>query len=328
MKKKETLAELKRILKSSDVASKKAARITKLAASLPATAIPVMEGEMGPKNPLLTVALMDACYTITGTQCYEGKLKDILAFAEGFGDAGEELYMSARLALARLPSLAKDNFGELNTRSFEIHAMAAARVSKGTPVAGKAKASAKTALQKRITIIVHGTWAADGQWWKPGGDFFEYVKKDLRRTDLYGEQDQFKWSGKNRDSSRWEASAELHAWLNAHPSAEINVFAHSHGANIAMLATRRGVTFDRLVMLSPPVREEYYADWSKVKAAYNIQAAFDPVVAIAQGGSQFPSWCNVKHKTLKANGHSASHDPSVWRDEKLADFVGLPWPLK
>ena len=50
----------------------------------------------------------------------------------------------------------------------------------------------------------------------------------------------------------------------------------------------------------------------------------------ARGGTKFPRKLKkklkqkLKEKVLKANGHSSSHDPEVWRDEKLAKFVKLP----
>ena len=61
----------------------------------------------------------------------------------------------------------------------------------------------------------------------------------------------------------------------------------------------------------------------------NIQAKIDPVVAIARGGKSFkkagaPAGV-VREKTLKASGHSKSHEPKVWKAERLADFVGIPW---
>ena len=188
----------------------------------------------------------------------------------------------------------------------------------------RASRGGKAKVADEVTIIIHGTFASNGKWWRSGGDFFEYVKKDLNRSDLYGQGDQFKWSGKNRDKKRRQASTALKLWLKGHPAKKVNVFAHSHGANVAMLATHKYVYIDRLIMLSPPVRKDYYAKWANVGVAHNIQASFDPVVAIAHGGQ----WFNLKkvnEKKLKASGHSASHDPDVWRKEKIARVIGIPW---
>ncbi|HIE99500.1 MAG: alpha/beta hydrolase [Fuerstiella sp.] len=199
-------------------------------------------------------------------------------------------------------------------------ATATATAKRGMRLAGRGARR----IPDEITIVIHGTWASDGIWWRPNGDFFEYVKTELGRSDLYGKSDQFKWSGKNRHSQRRRAGADLSKWLKSHVAREVNVFGHSHGANVAMLATHQGIYMDRLVMLSPPVRSDYFANWQNVGKAYNIQASFDPVVAIASGGQWFKNGV-VKEKKMKASGHSSSHDPAVWRAEKLAKFIGMPW---
>ena len=144
------------------------------------------------------------------------------------------------------------------------------------------------------------------------------------RAYFYAKSDQFTCSVNNRHKTRRQAATELNKWLKDHPSREVNVFAHSHGANVAMLATHHDVQIDRLVMLSPPVRRDYYAKWSNLGQAFNIQASFDPVVAIARGDQWF-NLSQVKEKKMRASGHSSSHEPQVWRDERLPNFVGIPW---
>jgi hypothetical protein len=83
------------------------------------------------------------------------------------------------------------------------------------------------------------------------------------------------------------------------------------------------VGINRLVMMSPPVRSDYYASWDKVEKAYNIQASFDPVVGIARGGRWFHLDGIVKELELKESGHSASHDPQAWEQNQVPAFVGL-----
>ena len=91
-----------------------------------------------------------------------------------------------------------------------------------------------------------------------------------------------------------------------------------------MLSTKMGLEIDRLVMMSPPVRKDYFANWQKVKQAYNIQASFDAVVGIAHGEQWFPANLNkIKQKEIPYWSHSASHDPQAWKDQQLPAFVGL-----
>jgi len=306
------LQQLSSVLAGKASSSSKAAMIIMLEPKLPDAAIAVLDAALDGAEPILRVAIMDVYFEMTGDDYHKEDLERILVQAGGGGDASEEVYMAARLALGRISRSTEDALNEWGDSGIEIAAMVTGR------------RAAPPLSRDSITVMIHGTWASDGKWWRPRGDFFEYAKKDLMRTDLYGEGDQFRWSGKNRDSKRREAGASLDQWLRSHPAAEINVFAHSHGANVAMLATHNDTRIDRLVMLSPPVRKDYFAKWKNVGDAFNIQADFDPVVAIARGGQWFKRR-EVKEKKLKANGHSASHDPEVWRDESVAKFVGIPW---
>lgn len=305
------LSQLKTALQSNDDVAKRAHTIVTLAPSLPSAALALLDEGLTGADPLVQVAIMDAYFEMTDDDYHQDDLERIMEEASHLGDAGEELYMAARLALGRVTGSPMDTLDEWGDSELDVTAVARRR--------GGARAR-----QGDITVIIHGTWAANGDWWRPDGDFFEYTRVHLGRDDLYDQEDQFRWSGKNREGSRQEAGLELDKWLRSHPARVVNVLAHSHGANIAMLATRQGVRIDRLVMLSPPVRTDYFADWSKVGSAFNIQASSDPVVALAKGGQHF-GLPQVAEKRLEASGHSASHDPGVWQTEHLAGFVGIPW---
>jgi len=312
-------SKLKSVLKSKSDVGRKAVQILDLAPKLPKTenVIQVLDDALQGADPLIQVAIMDTYFEMTGDPYHEGDLENMLKLAKKLGDKGEQLYMVARIALGRINGMSMDRLDEWGDGQLEIVAVSRRRRR-------QARRRRRPTIVDEITIIIHGTWASDGTWWRPQGDFYEYVKKDLGRRDVYGKSDQFKWSGKNRDRKRHQAATELDKWLRDHPAREVNVFAHSHGANVAMLATHQDIRMDRLVMLSPPVRQDYFAKWSNVKHAYNIQANSDPVVAIARGGQWFKN-SHVKEKKLKANGHSSSHEPKVWRGERLPKFVGIPW---
>lgn len=327
------LSEFKSILSGRADAPKKAAIITALAHRLPEAALPVMDQYLDDADLLVQVAIMDAYFEMTGDDYHEEDLVAILDKAARKGNEGEELFLAARLALGRVRQEPLDAFKDVG-----IEIVATRTRGSGPPGRsrsrrirrpGAAPSTRPSVGADSITVIIHGTWATNGTWWRPRGDFYEYVKKDLRRADLYGGRDQFRWAGDNSDTVRRQAAVALRDWLAEHPAARVNVFAHSHGANVAMMATKAGANLDRLVMLSPPVRKDYFANWRRVGAAFNIQANFDPVVGIARGGQSFaragaPRGV-VKEKVLRANGHSASHEPKVWRKEKLASFVGIPW---
>ncbi len=306
--------KLKAVLSGDYDVARQCVEILALAPTLPEDAFQTLHDALAGADPLLQVAIMDCYFEMSGDRFHESDLEALMNKAAQMGDAGEQLYMAARLALGRVNGLDIDQLDGWGDAEIEITAAASKPRTRGD---GDEAAPS-------ITVVIHGTFAANGKWWRKGGDFFEYLRTDLG-LDAYDQPDVFKWSGKNRDSKRHEASVALSDWLKAHPATQVNIFAHSHGANVAMLATRAVDTpIDRLVMLSPPVRPEYFADWAKVAQAFNIQASFDPVVALAKGGQWFRNE-HVTEKKLKASGHSASHAPKVWRDEGLPAFVGLPW---
>jgi pimeloyl-ACP methyl ester carboxylesterase len=267
-------------------------------------------------HPLVQVALMDAYFTLT--QC-DWHIDDLDALAElGAQKKDDDLLAAASVAAARQAGEPEDTWV---TRGVQI--VAAATKRKGL----RRRAMAREPRES-ITIVIHGTWARDGKWWRRGGNFFEYLRRDAAIADLYDSTDRFEWSGDNSDRKRERGAAELASWIAAHRSARVRVLAHSHGANIASLATRLGTELDRLVMLSPPVRKDYLPVWSRVRHAFNIQAKFDAVVAVARGGQWFRDVKQnlpIVEKRLKACGHSSSHEPKVWRDERLAGLVKLPW---
>lgn len=305
-----------RLLRSKKDPNEIAAEIMALAPRLPEAAIALMDEALPAAHPLVRVAIMDAYYTLT--KC-DWHLDDLDELAErGAQKRDDDLLAAASVAAARQAREPEDTWV---TRGVQIVAAATKR-------RGPRRRALAPERRESITIVIHGTWARDGSWWRRGGDFFEYLRTDGAIADLYDSDDRFEWSGENRDRSRERGAAELSRWIAAHRSARVRVLAHSHGANIASLATRHGTELDQLVMMSPPVREDYLPVWSRVRNAYNIQAKFDAVVAVARGGRWFRDVAQnlpIREKRLAACGHSASHEPKVWREEGLARLVKLPW---
>jgi hypothetical protein len=71
-----------------------------------------MDDALADADPIVQVAIMDAYYEMTEDRYHQQDLECILAKAAKGGDANEELYMAARLALGRVNGLAKDALGE------------------------------------------------------------------------------------------------------------------------------------------------------------------------------------------------------------------------
>lgn len=170
----------------------------------------------------------------------------------------------------------------------------------------------------RSSTIVHGTWAARGDWWRPQGGFHRYLLADVA-PDLYAGGDPFGWSGAWRSSARRKAAKHLAAWAAAHQAPCLNLFAHSHGANLAMLATRRGLVIGRLVLLSCPVHwTKYQPKPGSIAGALSIRTRLDLVILGDAGGQRFPKASGIREHVLPIwFNHSVSHDPEVWKARHL-----------
>ncbi|MFO1434588.1 MAG: alpha/beta hydrolase [Candidatus Competibacteraceae bacterium] len=163
------------------------------------------------------------------------------------------------------------------------------------------------------SLIVHGTFARNESWWQPGGDFHSYLRQNVR-PDLYSAGDRFEWSGAYSDGARAIAATDLRAWVNKHNLNGLDLFAHSHGGNIAMLASQGGLSIGTLVLLSCPVHvDKYFPAFDRVRKVVSIRVKVDLVI-LADGGGQRFSDPRIQENVLPLwFNHSATHDPKVWR---------------
>lgn len=167
------------------------------------------------------------------------------------------------------------------------------------------------------SLMVHGTFASNGSWWQPGGDFHSYILSEVR-PDLYGASDRFAWSGGWSDGARALGASQLRTWVDAHTLQGLSLFTHSHGGSIAMLASHNGLDIGTLVLLSCPVHvHKYMPDFGHVVKVVSIRVKFDLVI-LADGGGQ-----KYNHPSIQENvlpiwfDHFASHSPKVWRKHNL-----------
>ncbi len=174
--------------------------------------------------------------------------------------------------------------------------------------AGAAGAGAHTAM------LVHGTFARGAAWWQPGGDFHSYLLEELR-PDLYKYNDRFAWSGGYPSDARELGAEDLLTWVNSHNEQGLDLFTHSHGGNVAMLASNNGLQVGELVLLSCPVHfQKYQPDFSRVKKVVSIRVHLDLIILGDRGGQRF------KHPKIEENvlpiwfHHGATHNPEVWKN--------------
>ncbi len=132
----------------------------------------------------------------------------------------------------------------------------------------------------RVTLVIHGTFAADGSWWRLGaggaGTFADRLEAALAQRHTSGtvwrpaleagmNYEDFSWTGANRDSDRRAGArklrgslADLASRLDATPEQPltVNLVAHSHGGNVALAALDKlpaTVRIGRVVLLGTPL---------------------------------------------------------------------------
>lgn len=207
-----------------------------------------------------------------------------------------------------------------------VAATALARVAPEHPSLRALTRSRPTKTKKKpshTSLLVHGTFARTATWWQPSGDFHSFVLARVR-PDLYSAADRFEWSGGYSDAARALGAIQLRDWVNARGLGGLDVFGHSHGANIMMLATQNGLTAGTLVLMSCPVHiPKYIADFTRVTRVVSIHVHFDLVVLADRGGQRF-NHPNIEEHVLPLwFDHSATHDPAVWRRQNLRTVLGL-----
>ena len=205
----------------------------------------------------------------------------------------------------------------------QVAATSLARLAPENPRLSDLSRKTTLAIAGRSThtsLLMHGTWAANEEWWKPGGDFHTYLLNGIR-PDLYASADAFSWSGIYSEAARAIAAMELQAWLSGHSIQNPYLLTHSHGGSVAMLATQNGLNTGPLVLLSCPVHSIYSPDFSRTGPIVSIRVKLDLVI-LADGGAQRFTDPRIKEKILPIwFNHSATHDPAVWQKYNLRSVI-------
>lgn len=199
----------------------------------------------------------------------------------------------------------------------EVAATALARFYPGHEALAALRISRPTRTRRppsHTSLLVHGTWAAGETWWQPTGDFHSYMKAEVR-PDLFSAADRFEWSGGYSDNARASGGVELNQWTNDHGLDGLQIFAHSHGSSVAMLATHNGTNMGKLVLLSCPVHEDkYMPDFNRAPDVVSIRVHADLVI-FADGGRQRFRDNRIRENVLSCwFNHSVTHDPQTWKD--------------
>jgi hypothetical protein len=105
--------------------------------------------------------------------------------------------------------------------------------------------------ERALVTLVHGTWGrgifkkandTTGLWFDQQSDFVVSLRSTFARYHLAPEFLEFSWSGSNSITARSDAARGLVAHLTTafdnEPLCPHLVIAHSHGGNVALLASK------------------------------------------------------------------------------------------
>ncbi len=213
--------------------------------------------------------------------------------------------------------------GDRLTRGVAAHALA--RIDPRDPALERLLAPGKRRSRgrpSRTSTIVHGTWARSSSWWQPpAGDFWKYLHDNVD-PNLYAASDRFEWSGGYSDGARALGGSDLHAWVQQQNLDGLDLFAHSHGGSVAMLANQAGTTLGRLVLLSCPVHwPKYMPDFTRVAKVVSIRVHLDLVILADGGGQRFWDSRIQEHVLPIWFDHFATHDPGTWEQYSVKTML-------
>jgi len=187
---------------------------------------------------------------------------------------------------------------------------------------------------KPVSLMVHGTWAYDERWWRPGiGDFHRYIKSGVR-PNLWARPSVYYWSGRYQVPDRDWAVHDLLSWAGQHCLRGVDtIFAHSYGGQVAMRAVAAGLGVRTLVFLSTPFFADDKPSLLAIQGRCRIRS-FRTKGDIVLGANKLTRFLKnpLSPKSIRppfsekfiggmVTGHSATHDPDTWRNKGLAALI-------
>lgn len=176
--------------------------------------------------------------------------------------------------------------------------------------------SVKRDRESNTAVVTHGTFASDAAWYQPGGDF--YTALAANRPDLDVHDESFAWTGAYSDAARRADALLLKQWIDDQGLTSPDFFAHSHGGTVAHHATKKDVTFNRLVLMGWPVHERWFPKFSNVQRIIDVRVNFDLVILLDRGGQRFrTNDFNIEEERHGWFDHTSTHEPEYWDQHDL-----------
>lgn len=175
-----------------------------------------------------------------------------------------------------------------------------------------------------LTILIPGTrWEGSGGW-EADNPLFRYGNGPLAQNCGHACTKLLRWSGGNGDRCRFEAAEMLREMIAEHKFAagdKLNILAHSHGGNVALAASHRGLVhrIDNLITLNKPtlVGKAYRAG-DNVGTFLNISAYRDRLQWAGSNARFTGKWATdpdaVNFKVDTSSSRLKPHGALIWDD--------------
>lgn len=164
-----------------------------------------------------------------------------------------------------------------------------------------------------VFILIHGTWGAECAWYVPKGDFFETLEQTVCKKN--SSVVSFRWSGGAGHEARLKAAHSLVKLIRTyHPSVAIYIIAHSHGGNVAALASHMLEEENNqhhiraLFTLGTPVMHNYLPNMNTIRYLYNL-FSFEDLIQTVLGisGREYPNHKRIANLRVFINGKEPHH---------------------
>lgn len=164
-----------------------------------------------------------------------------------------------------------------------------------------------------VFILIHGTWGAECAWYVPKGDFFDSLEHTVSKKN--SSVVSFRWSGGAGHEARMKAAYSLVKLIKTYDSSvAIYLVAHSHGGNVAALASHMLEEDNNkhhiraLFTLGTPVMSNYLPNMNVIHYLYNL-FSFEDLIQTVLGisGREYPEHKRIANLRVFINGKEPNH---------------------
>lgn len=186
--------------------------------------------------------------------------------------------------------------------------------------------------QQEPYIVIPGTWSKFARWYKPSSFFYDILSLSAHYQGK--SVCTFAWSGRLNHEERSAAALRLAQFIQKHPSDTVHIIAHSHGANVGIMAAqelkrihshKRIGTF--FALGAPVDKKQYKPTMEIIEYLYNLYSYADIIQPIfGQYQRHFESHERIANIRVLIDNfqpfHSSLHHPLIARWIPLIhDFV-------